>query len=124
MDEDETKYGEFISSYFAWITLEKQKEELRLTREGFENLKKEVGFVENASKRINIGNEKITEDQNALSSIVENLSAISEENAASCEETSATMESVSADINMCSQRVLALAKLSENLKSQVAHFKL
>lgn len=104
--------------------LEKQKEELRLTREGFENLKKEVGFVENASKRINIGNEKITEDQNALSSIVENLSAISEENAASCEETSATMESVSNDINMCSQRVLALAKLSENLKSQVAHFKL
>lgn len=26
MEEDETKYGEFISSYFAWITLEKQKE--------------------------------------------------------------------------------------------------
>ncbi len=27
MEEDTTKYGEFISSYFAWITLEKQKEE-------------------------------------------------------------------------------------------------
>lgn len=26
MDEDSTKYGEFISSYFAWLTLEKQKE--------------------------------------------------------------------------------------------------
>ncbi len=26
MEEDETKYGEFISSYFAWITLERQKE--------------------------------------------------------------------------------------------------
>lgn len=26
MDEDETKYGEFISSYFAWMTLEEQKE--------------------------------------------------------------------------------------------------
>lgn len=26
MEEDSTKYGEFISSYFAWITLEKQKE--------------------------------------------------------------------------------------------------
>ncbi len=26
MEEDTTKYGEFISSYFAWITLEKQKE--------------------------------------------------------------------------------------------------
>lgn len=24
--EDTTKYGEFISTYFAWITLEKQKE--------------------------------------------------------------------------------------------------
>lgn len=24
--EDTTKYGEFISSYFAWTTLERQKE--------------------------------------------------------------------------------------------------
>ena len=24
-DEDVTKYGEFISSYFGWTTLEKQK---------------------------------------------------------------------------------------------------
>ena len=23
--EDSTKYGEFISSYFAWLTLERQK---------------------------------------------------------------------------------------------------
>ena len=27
MEEDTTNYGEFISSYFAWLTLEKQKEE-------------------------------------------------------------------------------------------------
>ncbi len=26
MEEDSTKYGEFISSYFAWLTLEEQKE--------------------------------------------------------------------------------------------------
>ena len=26
MEEDSGKYGEFISSYFAWLTLEKQKE--------------------------------------------------------------------------------------------------
>ncbi len=24
--EDATKYGEFVSSYFAWLTLERQKE--------------------------------------------------------------------------------------------------
>lgn len=24
--EDATKYGEFISSYFAWLTLDRQKE--------------------------------------------------------------------------------------------------
>lgn len=104
--------------------LEKQKEELRLTHEGFENLKKEVILVENASKYINESNGKIEKDQKALSDIIENLSAISEENAASCEETSATMESVSADINICSQKVHALTKLSESLKSQVSHFKL
>lgn len=27
--EDTTKYGEFISSYFSWIPLEKQKEKVR-----------------------------------------------------------------------------------------------
>lgn len=26
LDEDITKYGEFVSSYFAWLTLEKQKD--------------------------------------------------------------------------------------------------
>lgn len=104
--------------------LETQKEELRLTHEGFENLKKEVILVENASKHINDSNEKIEKEQKTLSEIVENLSAISEENAASCKETSATMESVSADINICSQKVHALTGLSESLKSQVAHFKL
>lgn len=26
MEEDTTQYGEFISSYFAWLTLERQKE--------------------------------------------------------------------------------------------------
>lgn len=25
-DEDSTKYGEFVSSYFAWLTLEGQKQ--------------------------------------------------------------------------------------------------
>lgn len=33
MEEDKTKYGEFISSYFAWLTLEKQKEEARKLEE-------------------------------------------------------------------------------------------
>ena len=27
--EDVTKYGEFVSSYFAWLTLEKQKEKAK-----------------------------------------------------------------------------------------------
>ena len=27
MEEDTTKCGEFVSSYFAWITLEEQKRE-------------------------------------------------------------------------------------------------
>ncbi len=35
--EDATKYGEFVSSYFAWITLDKQKENAKK----FENMTKE-----------------------------------------------------------------------------------
>lgn len=33
MEEDTTKYGEFISSYFAWITLEKQKGDVKRLEE-------------------------------------------------------------------------------------------
>lgn len=35
--EDTTKYGEFISSYFAWVSLPKQKEKV----EELENITKE-----------------------------------------------------------------------------------
>lgn len=31
--EDVTKYGEFISSYFAWTTLERQKENTKRLQE-------------------------------------------------------------------------------------------
>ncbi len=31
--EDATKYGEFVSSYFAWITLDKQKENAKKLEE-------------------------------------------------------------------------------------------
>ncbi len=32
-EEDKTKYGEFIASYFAWMTLEEQKEIARKLEE-------------------------------------------------------------------------------------------
>lgn len=104
--------------------LEKQKEELKLTGQGFENLKKEIILVENSSQSINDSNEKIENQQKTLSDIVENLSAISEENAASCQETNATMTSVSEDINICNKKIRALTDLSESLKGKVSHFKL
>lgn len=104
--------------------LDKQKEELKLTGQGFENLKKEIILVENASQSINDSNEKIENQQKTLSDIVENLSAISEENAASCEETNATMASVSEDINICNKKIRTLTDLSESLKGKVSHFKL
>ncbi len=103
--------------------LEKQKEELRLTIQGFESLKKEVMFVADASKSINSSNERIEGQQKTLGNIVENLSAISEQNAASCEQTNATMETVSKDINMCNKNIHILSDLSESLKSQISYFK-
>ena len=104
--------------------LEKQKGELQLTIQGFDSLKKEVVLVADVSKSINGSTERMEKQQKSLSAIVENLSAISEENAASCEETNATMDSVSTDIDICNEKVQALTELSENLKSQVSHFKL
>ena len=40
-EEDVTKYGEFVSSYFAWLTLEKQKETTK-EMENMTNENKEI----------------------------------------------------------------------------------
>jgi len=40
--EDSTKYGEFISSYFAWLTLDRQKENAK-EMERMTKKKKETG---------------------------------------------------------------------------------
>lgn len=104
--------------------LDKQKEELELAIKGFKSLKREILSVENVSNNINDSNGRIEEQQKTLNIIVDKLSAISEENAANCEETSATMESISEDINSYNEKIHLLMELSENLKSQVSHFKL
>lgn len=104
--------------------LEKQKEELRLTLDGFDSMKKEIMLVEEVSRSINSSNGKMEDQKNTLNDIVGRLAAVSEENAASCEQTSATMESVSEDINVCNKNVRTLAELSERLKAQVSNFKL
>jgi len=38
--EDSTKYGEFVSSYFAWLTLDGQKEKAFKLEEMTKNKKK------------------------------------------------------------------------------------
>ena len=38
--EDSTKYGEFISSYFAWETLPEQKEKVKELQDMTKNNKK------------------------------------------------------------------------------------
>ena len=39
--EDSTKYGEFISSYFAWVTLPEQKEKVEELQNMRKNNKKQ-----------------------------------------------------------------------------------
>ena len=45
--EDATKYGEFVSSYFAWIPLTKQKE----TAEELENITKDKNKKKSKDKQ-------------------------------------------------------------------------
>lgn len=104
--------------------LEKQKEELELTINGFESFKKEIMAVEDASVNISNSNEKMESQQKNLNDIVKSLSTISEENAATCEETSATMASVTSDIDLCSEKVHMLTELSESLKSKISYFQI
>ena len=45
--EDTTKYGEFVSSYFAWVSLPKQKEKV----EKLENITKNIYKERNKKKK-------------------------------------------------------------------------
>lgn len=47
--EEVTKHGEFISSYFAWLPLQKQKENAKKMANITKN-KKENGKIKNSSK--------------------------------------------------------------------------
>ena len=101
-----------------------QKNKLSDTRTAFDGLKGEVNAVSNASKDITEQTQRLDEQKNVISNIVEQLAAISEENAASTEETSASMQALAATIDICRSETDVLAELSDQLTEQTKRFKL
>ena len=57
--EDSTKYGEFISSYFAWVSLPKQKEKV----EKLENITKKKDKKRKKKKNRDFFKTKVRESQ-------------------------------------------------------------
>lgn len=99
-----------------------QKDKLSDTRDAFQGLKEEVNTVSLASKDISEQTERLENQKNVISGVVEQLAAISEENAASTQETSASMQTLSGTIETCKNETDVLARLSEELTEQTKRF--
>ena len=103
---------------------ETQSDKIALTREDMnalsENATRVQGSVVDTGEKANTIN--VTKE--GLISIMEDLSAISEENAASTEETNASMEELNSTFQVISQNAVSLQTVAEQLRKQIAFFKL
>ena len=100
------------------------RDKIALTREDMnalsENATRVQGSVVDTGEKANTIN--VTKE--GLISIMEDLSAISEENAASTEETNASMEELNSTFQVISQNAVSLQTVAEQLRKQIAFFKL
>ena len=104
--------------------INKQSEELNLTKNMFIKLKEEINNVIMAVQSISSENNRLNKLKEESLTNVESLAAASEENAATTEETSASMEQVKNIVFECDKSVVELIKLSEELNMYANKFKL
>ncbi len=99
-----------------------QKDKLKVTLEGFNNLNTEIETVANAAKSVSDQTQILNNQKTVLTGVVEQLAAISEENAAGTEETSANMQMLSTNIAVCQDEAAKLTVISEELDTEISKF--
>ncbi|MBQ7707744.1 MAG: methyl-accepting chemotaxis protein [Lachnospiraceae bacterium] len=103
---------------------ETQSDKIVLTREDMNALSENATRVQSSVVDTGDKANTINVTKESLISIMEDLSAISEENAASTEETNASMEELNSTFQVISQNAVSLQTVAEQLRKQIAFFKL
>lgn len=102
---------------------ETQSDKIMLTREDMSALSENATRVQSSVSDTGDKADTINVTKESLINIMEDLSAISEENAASTEETNASMEELNSTFQIISQNAVSLQTIAEQLRKQIAFFK-
>ncbi|MBQ9233218.1 MAG: methyl-accepting chemotaxis protein [Lachnospiraceae bacterium] len=102
---------------------ETQSDKIMLTREDMSALSENASRVQSSVSDTGDKADTINVTKESLINIMEDLSAISEENAASTEETNASMEELNSTFQIISQNAVSLQTIAEQLRKQIAFFK-
>lgn len=104
--------------------MSEQQQKLKATKQKFEQVNTGINVSKSQTETV-AGMAKDCDDSRVLVvDVISDLSAISEENAASSEETNASMEELNATINILAGQAKGLKVLSDQLKEEIAFFKL
>ncbi len=119
--EDSISSVQTVDSLVA--EFETQSDKIMLTREDMSALSENATKVQGSVSDTGDKADTINITKESLINIMEDLSAISEENAASTEETNASMEELNATFQVISQNAVSLQTIAEQLRTQIAYFK-
>jgi len=104
--------------------MDKQGEELGMTKTVFNSLNHEIGEVSSAVDNIRSEIDKLNDLKSGILNAVQNLASIAEENAANTQQTSASMQEISQIVSDCSEEVDKIINTSKGLSQNIEVFTL
>ncbi|MGM0378792.1 MAG: methyl-accepting chemotaxis protein [Bacillota bacterium] len=104
--------------------VKKQMTSLDNTHNKFEGISDSIENVDNVVEKLNESTDNMISKKDQIINIIENLSAISEENAAGTQQASASVEEQTASMSQISEASEELAKLAEDMQSNISKFKI
>jgi methyl-accepting chemotaxis protein len=101
-----------------------QSESTLDTKAKFDGIASAMKNMEAILTNVNTSSAQMNAKKEEIIGVIDNLSAISEENAAGTEEAAASVEEQTASMIEIADSSITLAKIAEQLKEQVMHFKI
>lgn len=106
------------------IINQEQHDIVQQTEDKYRQISDAMQRAASAVNAIEEASHKMQEQKNQVSDIIQSLSSVAQENAASTEQASAAIEEQSASVEEISASSESLAMLAQDLKAQIARFKL
>lgn len=101
-----------------------QGESVNRTDGTFQGISAAIESIQRGIEEVNSSNDRMSEQESQLTNLINNLAAVAEENAAGTEEASASVDEQKAMMNEISGASDELAKVAENVTTEISIFTL